>query len=137
MEKNMEELLFNLSCVDETERVYSGDWIYYINSSELSEEGDGAIWKIKKDGTENQRVQRSNTRVVALIGVDTRWIYFVAKTTGESRVSGLRDIMRMISCIEEVENRKMTIRGSLERIMTGRDEDVWSTQLEEMEELSW
>ena len=43
----------------------------------------------------------------------------------------------MISCIEDVENRKMTIRGSLERAMTERDEEAWSTQIEEVEEAIW
>lgn len=133
MQKN-EELLFNLSCIDELERVYSGDWIYYINSSELTEEGDGAIWKIKKDGTENQRVQKSNTKVVALIGVDTHWIYFVGKKVRDTVIHGVRDILRMMSCIEDVENKKMTVHGSLERTMSRKDEETWCKQIVETEE---
>ena len=117
-----EELLFNLSCVDETQRAYVDDWIYYINSSDLTEEGgDNAIWKIKKDGTENQRVQKSETRVVSILGIDTHWIYFMGEKRDDLMKLMFQDVLRGITCIEDIENLKMTIRGGMERNMSSRD----------------
>lgn len=123
MEPSIEELLFNLSCVDDSEKLVMGEWIYYINSCDMTEEGDGAIWKIKKDGTENQRVQRSNTKVFYLIDVDDHWIYFAGKSVDLGKMQGLLDSMRAVSCINGVRYLKMTVRGGLERPMSSDDEE--------------
>lgn len=134
MEQAMEELLFNLSCVEETERVCFEDWIYYINSRDLTEEGDGAIWKVRKDGTENQRVQKSDTKVFSLIGVDAHWIYFVGKTADYGRIRGVWDILHTLSPVWGAENRKMTVRGGLERPMSDKDMEYWDDRILRLEE---
>ena len=138
MDTTTEELLFNLSCVDDTQRLYVDDWIYYINSNDLSEEGgDNAIWKIKKDGTGNQRVQKSSTKVMALIGVDVHWIYFMGKKLDDPMKSILHDVLRGITCIEDAENMKMTVRGGLERLMNKKDLEKMDRQILELEKELW
>lgn len=134
MEPRIEELLFNLSCVGDSERLISGEWIYYINSSDMSEEGDGAIWKIRKDGSDNQRVQKSSTKIFYLIDVDEHWIYFAGKSVDVGIVQGLSDVMRAMSCIQGVQNLKMTVRGGLERPMSNDDVERLEDKISELEE---
>lgn len=138
MDATTEELLFNLSCVDDTQKLYVDDWIYYINSNDLSEEGgDNAIWKIKKDGTENQRVQRSCTKVMTLIGVDAQWIYFMGRKMDDPMKVFLHDVFRGIPSIDDVEHMKMTVRGGLERVMNKKDLEKMNNQISELEEELW
>lgn len=123
-----------MSCVGDSERLVLGEWIYYINSSDMTEEGDGAIWKVKKDGTENQRVQKSNTKVFYLIDVDDHWIYFVGKTVDLDKTQGLSDVMLAVSYIHGFKHLKMTVRGGLERPMSRDDEERLEEKIEELED---
>ncbi len=134
MEECNEELLFNLTCVEAFEKQEFGDWLFYVNSDGMNgEEGDDAIWKIKKDGTENQRVQKSNTRVLYLIGIDGHWIYFSGHQVDMEKIHGVKDTFRMFSPIN-TGYYKMTIRGSLERPMSEEDQERFEDEITELEE---
>lgn len=133
MEPRIEELLFNLSCVGDSERLISGEWIYYINSSDMSEEGDGAIWKIRKDGSDNQRVQKSSTKIFYLIDVDEHWIYFAGKAVDMGKIQGLSDVMKAVSCINNVRFLKMTVHGGFERPMSNDEEERLEDKISELE----
>lgn len=133
----MDEFLFNLSCMEEHEKVELDGWIYYINSPDISESGDGLIWKIKPDGTENQKVQKSQTKVYAIVGIEDKWIYFVCSPDYEkgSPDDTEKKIARFILNYNVTQNRKMTLIGGLERKMTEEDEEYWENELERIEEI--
>ena len=49
-----EDLLFNISCLDDSKKCEVGDTIYYIADFISDPETDGGtIWKIKFDGSQN------------------------------------------------------------------------------------
>ena len=133
MDNNIENLLFNLSCVGSPERIESGDYIYYINSDGMNNESDEAVWRVKKDGSENQRLQKSDVKVLYLIDVDEHWVYYggLAKSDPVCGASG--DILRIFTKSNS-SFFKVTIRGTMERQMSGEDIDRYLDEIHELEE---
>ena len=126
-EREKEEFLFNLFCLGEYEMREVGEWIYFIHAKDLSPEGDDTIWRIRPDGSDLRKIQRSNVQVRGIVGTDEKWIYFVTKEqqSTQDMFSGLR-ICRNYC--------KMTLLGGLERCMTISDFNIWSDEIEEIEE---
>jgi len=127
-EEQMEEFMFNLLCLGQFEMREVGEWIYFIHGNDLSEEGDGTIWRIRRDGTEMKKLQKSNDQVRGIIGIDERWIYFMAKES----VGSVNTVFPKIGGCWNY--RKMTILGGLERNMTASEYDHWEDEIDELQE---
>lgn len=126
-DEEREDFTFNLRCLGDYEMREVGDWIYFIHENDLSPEGDGTIWRVRKDGTDLRKLQKSSVQVRGIIGIDDCWIYFAVRP-GTSGRGGME------SYSPKGKYLKMTLIGGLERNMTASDLTNWSDEIEEMEE---
>lgn len=130
-----DELLFNLSCLEDYERIVSGDFIYYINSNDIGgTEADFAIWRISKDGKMNVRIQKSNTHIKYLLGIDAeqKWIYFVGTPESKQQFSWIPCTLRQLTGFDNC-FMKMNTHGMLERNMTANEKDQYNDIISALE----
>ena len=125
--KELDDFLFNLSCMEDYQMKKTDEWIYYINIPMLKDDGDNTIWRVRQDGSCDEKLQKSTVSVKAIIGISDKWIYFLCDSAGMNFIS------RAAKGIGDY--RKMTIRGSMEQDMSKEDEAYWETEMEEIEEM--
>lgn len=110
IEGDAEQLLFDISCLDDTLKKEYGDWIYYIN--QIDDVNCGEIWKVRTNGEDNQLLLQdsgcyqndSRFPYIAkqITEVDGKWIeYCATESTTNYDVH---------SCI-----RKVTIYGKMDQ----------------------
>ena len=73
-----QDLLFNITCLEQGQKFETDDWIYYIEDFiDYPDSEGGDICKIRHDGSERSSLSmRSSFSANRITSVDDKWIYY-------------------------------------------------------------